>query len=219
MRHAALLLSATIALATGCTPQRPPRIAVSTQPEVPDNWHMRLTSVDRSAIDRLPTVWARARADLPRRAQVAVAAEGPLLDPAVALPKAELSPGLYYCRLMRFGGRAGFASFKPDFCTVVVTPEGTAFNKQSGTIQPRGWLFTQNDTRQVFLGALAPVRGGSVPAYGNSPATNVTGVVERVSPFRWRLTLARAAGGALLDVYELVPVTPKVPGSVPAVSG
>ncbi|RZM36073.1 MAG: DUF4893 domain-containing protein, partial [Sphingomonas sp.] len=36
---------------------------------------------------------------------------------------------------------------------------------------------------------------------------------------RWRMVLSRAGGGALLDVYELVPVTPKVPGAMPAVAG
>ena len=46
---------------------------------------------------------------------------------------------------------------------------------------------------------------------------DVAGVIERVSPFRWRLVLTRAGKGALLDVYELVPVTPEVPGAAPAV--
>ncbi|MET4665624.1 DUF4893 domain-containing protein [Sphingomonas sp. PvP056] len=220
MRNAMLLLSTMIVLATGCTPvQEEPQISVGAQPDVPTNWHMRVTATDRNAIDRLPMAWSRARAAVPRRARAAVAAEGVLLDPAVALPKAELPPGLYYCRLLRFGGRAGFATFKPDFCTVVVNADGTAFNKQSGTTQPRGWLFTQNDTRQVFLGTFPPERGGAAPAYGVDPLANVAGVVERVSGFRWRMVLSRAGGGALLDVYELVPVTPKVPGAMPAVAG
>jgi len=219
MRNA-MLLSAVVVLAAGCTPEPTrPRITVGEQPEVPTSWHMRVTATDRAAIDRLPMAWSRARAAIPRRARAAVAAEGILLDPDVALPRAELPPGLYYCRLLRFGGRAGFATFKPDFCTVVVSADGTAFNKQSGTTQPRGWLFAQNDTRQVFLGALQPQRGGSAPAYGVDPLANVAGVVERVSGFRWRMVLTRAGNGALLDVYELVPVTPKVPGAVPAVAG
>jgi len=219
MRNAVFLVSATLILSTACTPQERPRIAVAAQPDVPTSWHMRVSAADRAAIERLPSAWSRAHALVPRRARTALAAEGALLDPTVALPRAELPPGLYYCRLLRFGGRAGFARFKPDFCTVVVNADGMAFNKQSGTTQPRGWLFAQNDTRQVFLGALQPVRGGPAPAYGANPASNVAGVVERVSAFRWRMTLTRAGAGALLDLYELVPVTPKVPGSVPAVAG
>ena len=34
---------------------------------------------------------------------------------------------------------------------------------------------------------------------------------------RWRLVLTQAGNGALLDIYELVPVTPLVPGAKPAV--
>ncbi len=216
MRIITMLLFAGVALG-GCAPH--PRLAVATQPDIPTDWHMRLTPVDRAAIDQLDTTWSRARAAVPRRMRGAYAAEGPLVDPAIALPKPDLPPGLYYCRLVRFGGHAGFATAKPDFCTVVATADGVAFNKQSGVSQPRGWLFDHNDTRAVFLGAFLPVRGGAAPAYGANPALNVAAVVERVSAFRWRMVMTRAGNGALLDLYELVPVTPKVPGSVPAVAG
>ena len=217
MRIATLLAVGTLLLAAGCAKQM--HVAVASQPDVPNNWHTRITSVDRGAIDQLGAVWAKARAAVPRRSRVAFAAEGPLVDPTVALAKPQLPPGLYYCRLVRLGGRTGFATFKPDFCTVVANADGMAFNKQSGSVQPRGWLFEHNDTREVFLGALQPLRGGAAPAYGANPAANVAGVVERVSAFRWRMVLTHAGGGALLDVYELVPVTPKVPGAVPAVAG
>ncbi len=216
MRIFTMLLFAALGLG-GCAQQT--HLAVATQPDVPDNWHMRVTPTDRTAIDQLGVTWTKARAAVPRRARAALAAEGPLLDPTIALPKPELPPGLYYCRLLRFGGRAGFATSKPDFCTVVANAAGVAFNKQSGASQPRGWLFAHNDTRSVFLGAFQPARGGAAPAYGANPALSVAGVVERVSGFRWRMAMTRAGGGAVLDVYELVPVTPKVPGSVPAVAG
>lgn len=212
-----LLFAGALIFASGCAHQM--QVAVATQPEVPTNWHMRITPSDRAAIDQLGATWAGARAAVPRRARAAFAAEGALVDPVVALPKAELPPGLYYCRLVRFGGRRGFEAFKPDFCTVVAADAGMAFNKQSGTAQPRGWLFEHSETRHVFLGAFQPSRGGAAPAYGANPGLNVAGVVERVAAFRWRMALTRAGGGALLDVYELVPVTPKVPGSVPAVAG
>ncbi len=217
MRSVPVLLFAMMMLSAGCA--RQVHVSVATQPEVPTNWHMRISPTDRAAIDQLDATWARARAAVPRRARAAVAAEGALVDPAVALAKAALPPGLYYCRLLRFGGRKGFETFKPDFCTVVAATEGVAFNKQSGASQPRGWLFEHSETRHVFLGAFQPSRGEAAPAYGANPALNVAGVVERVSAFRWRMTLTRAGGGAVLDLYELVPVTPKVPGSVPAVAG
>jgi hypothetical protein len=216
MRIIMLLFFAAACLG-GCASQ--PRLAVASQPDVPTDWHMRLSLADRAAIDQLDATWHRARVAVPRRMRAAYAAEGPLVDPAVALPKPDLPPGLYYCRLIRFGGRAGFATAKPDFCTVVANADGVAFNKQSGASQPRGWLFGHNDTRGVFLGAFLPAHGGVAPAYGANPALNVAAVIERVSAFRWRMVMTRAGNGAVLDLYELVPVTPKVPGSVPAVAG
>ena len=217
MRSVAMLLFAATILTSGCA--RQVRIAVASQPDVPRNWQMQMRRDDRDAIDRLPTTWAKARAAVPRKGRIALAREGALVEPAVALARPELPPGLYYCRLVRFGGRAGFATFKPDFCTVVADAGGSAFNKQSGTSQPRGWLFGYNQTRMVFLGAFQPATGAAVPAYGADPALSVAGVVERVSAFRWRMVMTRAGGGGMLDLYELVPVTPKVPGSVPAVAG
>lgn len=217
MRSVPMLLFAAMMMSGGCA--RQVRIAVASQPDVPRNWHMQLSQNDRAAIDRLPETWAKARAAVPRRVRMALAREGPLVDPAVALGKPTLPPGLYYCRLVRFGGRAGFATFKPDFCTVVANADGSAFNKQSGPSQPRGWLFSHNETREVFLGAFPATTGAAAPAYGADPALSVAGVVERVSAFRWRMTMTRAGGGGILDVYELVPVTPRVPGSVPAVAG
>lgn len=69
-----------------------------------------------------------------------------------------------------------------------------------------------------IAGSLRPSADRSAAAYGTDFTRDVAGVVERVGAFRWRLVLTRA-GVATLDIYELVPVTPRVPGAVPAVPG
>lgn len=220
MRRAALLLALSLPPLAGCairsTP--PPATAASVTVGVePQGWETSATPAGRASIAALPALWDRARAAVPRRLAAKLKQEGPLVEPGAALEAPTLPPGPYHCRLVRFGGRAGLASFAPDFCYVEVSKDSLAFTKQTGTNLPSGWLFPDTDHRQVFLGTFkAP---GTAPAarYGDDPARDVAGVVERVAPFRWRLVLTRAGQGAMLDVYELVPVTPIVPGATLAV--
>ena len=221
MRHGLLMLvCGTLALG-GCATDRLHNrsVALVTDPAaaVPPRWETLITVRDGARLDALSQEWKKARAAIPPRLQAKLAQEGPLLDPAGALDLPTLPPGPYYCRLVRLGGRAGLATYKPDFCTVDGTTRSLAFTKQSGSILPGGWLFPDTDKRQVFLGSFRASAGKSAAAYGTDAASDVAGVVERVGSFRWRLVLTRAGGGAALDIYELVPVTPKVPGAVPAV--
>ncbi len=213
MRRAVFALVLSPIVAGGCATR--PLAVVEIEPVVqvaePKEWERTVTSADRAKLAALPDQWRRARASVPRRASKKLAAEGPLVDPAIALDLPTPPPGPYHCRLVRFGGRAGLATFPPDFCYVETSGGGLSFTKQTGGNLPRGWLYEDTPKREVFLGTTGPGR------YGDDPARDVTGVVERVSPFRWRLVLTRAGQGALLDVYELVPVTPEVPGAKPAV--
>ena len=222
MRRAAPLLAYSMLALAGCAsaPVVPP--VVATAPAVtigsePAGWDVTASASDRQRIAALPATWARARAAVPRRQAAKLKAEGALVDPAAALEAPTLPPGPYHCRLVRFGGRAGFASYAPDFCYVEVEKDSLAFTKQTGTNLPVGWLFPDTHTRQIFLGSFKRPGEAAAPAYGDRPAQDVAGVVERVAPFRWRLVLTQAGNGAMLDIYELVPVTPLVPGAKPAV--
>ena len=212
---ATCLLSLTLG---ACVTRPVPPIAVVEAPAPePTGWRAIVSSEDRTRLAMLPTMWTRARAAVPRRLQGKLRAETELVDPAAAQALPAPPPGPYRCRLIRFGGRAGFASFPPDFCYVDGSAEGLSFTKQTGENLPGGWLHADTPTRYVFLGATPRPGTKGVPRYGDDPARDVAGVVERVSPFRWRLVLARPGRGAILDVYELVPVTPEVPGATPAV--
>lgn len=222
MRRAAPPLACALLALAGCAsaPVTPPPAPVSSAVTVgsePTAWDVVVTPADKQRIAGLPAIWAKARGAVPRRLAAKLKAEGALVDPAAALEAPTLPPGPYHCRLVRFGGRAGFASYAPDFCYVEVEKDSLAFTKQTGTNLPVGWLYPDTNRRQVFIGSFKRPGESAAPAYGDSPAQDVAGVVERVAPFRWRLVLTQAGKGAMLDIYELVPVTPLVPGAKPAV--
>jgi hypothetical protein len=211
------VMSLALAACAHGTPQSAHAVtAVEVAPQ-PTGWRAIASEADQARIADLPHLWTRALAAVPRRAQAKLRAETKLVDPAAALELPAPPPGPYRCRLLRFGGPAGFQTFAPDFCYVDGDDKGVSFTKQTGTNLPGGWLHADTPTRQVFLGSLPKPGVTGVPGYGDDPARDMVGVVERVSPFRWRLVLTRAGRGALLDVYELVPVTPEVPGAARAV--
>lgn len=218
MRRLAFAIAMSSLPLAGCV-SRPvtPVITVKTPEPEPTGWRALASAEDRTRLAMLPMMWARARAAVPRRLQAKLRGETELVDPAAALELPAPPPGPYRCRLLRFGGRAGFASFPPDFCYVDGGAEGLSFTKQTGENLPGGWLHEDTPKRHIFLGATPKAGAKGVPRYGDDPARDVAGVVERVSPFRWRLVLARPGRGSVLDLYELVPVTPEVPGATPAV--
>jgi hypothetical protein len=139
---------------------------------------------------------------------VQIRAEGALLDRGATLARAALPPGSYRCRLLRLGGRRGLTVFPSYFCHVGVEGELLSFTKQTGSERPGGYLWSDGDRRMVFLGALAAPGQSAPPAYGEDPASDVAGIVERVGDFRYRLVMPRPSGGAIIDVLELVPALP-----------
>lgn len=213
MRRAVMPLA--LLFVSGCA-ARPHPVATVTSTAVDEAWRGIATQADQDRIAALPSLWSRARAAVPRAGRARLAAEGALVLPDAALDAPALPPGPYHCRLIRFGGRAGIASFTPDFCYVEVHGATVSFTKQTGENLPQGWLYPDTARRQVFLGTFRN-KSGATAKYGTDPAHDVAGLVERVSPFRWRLTLVRSGSTGMLDVYELVPVTPEVPGAKAAV--
>ena len=225
MRRAAIITFTLLPLLAACatTGVRGPVAVVTVEQPA---WSIVASAQDHARLDQLPADFAKARAAVPRSRAARVAGEGALVDPAAAQLLPDLPPGPYYCRLVRFGGKAQFATYKPDFCYVEAGPGAggkgrVAFTKQTanqpGGTLPEGWIYPDDERRQVFLGATRRKGEPGGRRYGDNPDQNVAGVVERVSPFRWRLVLTRAEGGGTLDMYELVPVAPRVPGATAAV--
>lgn len=219
MVRAAFALASISLVLTGCAVKTPrPATAVVVEPGAPEptGWKALATPIDQQRLALIPWLWPRALDSVPARLRSRVKAEGALLEAGAAQELPAPPPGPYRCRLIRLGGRSGYQAFPPDFCYVEGDNAKLSFTKQTGSTLPGGWIHPDEARRLVFLGAL-PLRGEKdVPLYGAHPAQDVAGVVERVSPFRWRMVLPRAGRGAVLDLYELVPVPPEVPGATPA---
>lgn len=178
---------------------------------IPTDWRNVATPADRDRVERVGEAWAPALA----RARAGgfadeIKAEGPLLDPQAALPRAAPSPGSYRCRMLKLGGSIGFRAFPPYFCYVEAEGPLLILDKQTGSERPAGRVWNDGDEQLVFLGALELGNEDTPPAYGARPERDMAGVVQRVGPFRWRLVVPATRPGASLDVLELVPA-PQAP--------
>lgn len=221
MRRAAMILFALTPALVACTTtgaRKHPAAIATLEPQ--RQWAGLASAEDQARLSELQELFVKARAAVPRNRARLVDAETALVDPTAAQLLPELPPGPYHCRLVRFGGKARFATFKPDFCYVEAGKGNLSFTKQTanqGGSLPQGWIYPDGERRQVFLGANRRKGEAEGRRYGDDPNRDLIGVVERVSPFRWRLVLAQAGGGGTLDLYELVPVTPQVPGATAAI--
>ncbi len=195
-------------LLAGCAavhprPAPPPARVEMVEDPIPVTWKSVATDADQERLGRAGEAWRQGLAAA-GRFRTAIRAEGPLLEPQVALPRAMPSPGPYHCRVIKLGGRPAFAAFKPFDCFVEAEGELLTMMKAGGTQRPAGRLWAENDTRQIFLGALSDA-GQAPPPYGEDAKRDVAGILERVEPFRWRLAVPFPQDGAILDIYELTP--------------
>jgi len=206
-----MVLGAGLLALGACSHAPRPVVRVEPAPAAPGKaWSAIASAADAERIAGVADLWTRARAAVPARLRTRLQAEGALAEPGAALALPTPPPGPYRCRLVRFGGRAGLRSFAPDFCYIDGDASALSFTKQTGTVLPGGWLHPDTATRLVFLGAVPRAGEAKAPGYGIAPAQDVAGVVERVAPFRWRMVMLRGGRDAVLDVYEMVPVTPAI---------
>lgn len=217
----ALALSACAAGQSGIEP-----IARVDAPQPDPAWRAEVTAQDAARITALPATWQAALSAVPRRYAPMVAKEGDLMVPDAGREHPAPPPGSYRCRLVKIGPAARreppVRSFPDFFCYVRAEANGgLSFAKQTGTELPGGWLHPDNDRRLVLVGARQHEAGETKLAYGAEPERDVIGVVERIGPFRWRLTLPWREGRPGLDLYEMTPVPveqqaeePRVPSDV-----
>jgi hypothetical protein len=212
----ALLLVPALALAlAGCVTRPAPRSPVTitaAPPTKADVWQRIASTADVDRIARIAEAWraglAEARA---HGGNDDIRKEGRLLAPDAAAPRPAPTPGSYSCRLVKLGSakpRApAFERFKPFFCYVQVEGDLLTIVKQTGSQRPAGRLWEDDvPTRLVYLGSLALGEEDQPKAYGEDPARDMAGVVERIAPFVWRLVIPFPRNNAKLDVYELTPV-------------
>lgn len=203
--------AAALLLLSACQTAAPPPPNLAAHAPGDDSWQGAIREPDQSRLARLSDAWTQGLAEARARGFARqIDAEGPLLAPAGALPRAALPPGSYRCRVIRLGAgprRAAFTAYPSYFCYVGVDDALLSFTKQTGSERPAGFIWADGDTRGVFLGAM--MEGEQAQrAYGQDPARDLVGVAERVAPFRYRLVFPWPQGGAKLDVMELVPVVP-----------
>lgn len=203
---ALLLLLSGCAWFRGKGPPPPAASVELIEDPVPLDWRQVITPADRDRLDRFEQAWTAGLAAA-ARFRSAIAAEGPLLDPAQALPRAAPSPGPYLCRVIKLGGRPAFQIFKAFTCFVEAEGELLTMVKADGSRRPAGRLWPDGDNRMIFLGADGI--GASPPPYGDDAGRDVAGRLERIEPFRWRLAVPYPHGGReVLEIYELVPLIP-----------
>lgn len=205
---AALLLLAACAR-TGGAP--PPRAVGFVEMSSEEGWRGVASAGDAAAIAALPATFAAALAAA-RAAGFGrqIEAEGALLEPAAALPRAAPAPGSYRCRVLAFGqGRRAFVRHREFFCHVGVNDGQLSLTKQTGSDRPGGYLWeTQDDSRLVFLGGIALGREDAPPAYGERPERDFVGILQRWDDFRYRLLVPEREGWKL-QVIELVAAPPE----------
>lgn len=209
-----LALLVGIGLLGGCQSRDPapvssPAPVQTVRPQA--EWRNIVQAADFDRLQRLGVAWEQAIGSIRGTANLRrLRAEGPLLNPTAALPRASLPPGNYRCRHIRFSpaarGRASFTTSGPFFCFVGVEGRGTSLTKQTGPERPGGYVYEdENELRQIFIGAAARGREQVPPAYGDKPERDLVGVVERVDSFRYRIVVPWPRSGGTLDVYELIP--------------
>lgn len=196
----------------GCkTPPPAPDVArpVVLVEEEP-GWQQAAAEEDVDRVSRLSQAWSEALADARRAGFTrAVTGEGQLLVPDAALPRPAPSPGSYKCRVLKLGaaGRRGraFQVFGDQFCYVGVDGDSLTLTKQTGSDRPGGFLWDDKGPRMIFLGANAPSGETAPPAYGEKAERNVAGVLERIGPLRFRLTIPWPREQAKLIVIDMTP--------------
>lgn len=215
-------MAAVLSLAlSGCQTQAKPEVVAiaEVEAEPQEGWRGVAAREDRVKIDALTEAWSDALDQARSRGfRSALSSEGPLLDPAAALPRPEPAPGNYMCRVVRIGAETSrgpvFQAFRSFFCHVGVNEAGQlSITKQTGSERPAGYLFpdTGETPRMVFLGSLALGTEDAPLPYGEDPARDMAGVFERVAPMRYRLVIPQPRGTAKLDVIELVPAPVQAP--------
>ncbi|MCF8707725.1 DUF4893 domain-containing protein [Rhizorhapis sp. SPR117] len=215
---AAMTLAMTLSACTTVVGQAEPETA-SANVDVVEvdpiaDWRTVISPADMARLNGLDTAWKEGLSQARDAGFIkAIEAEGALLEPGAALPRAAPPPGPYECRVIKLGhpdGEKGvdFMAYKSFFCHIEAEADRLWIVKQTGSQRPAGRIWPERDDRQVFLGAMELGEEKEPPAYGDDPERDLAGYVERVGAFQWRIVIPSPRQESRLDVFELVPITP-----------
>lgn len=225
------VLTAGLAACANAPKEKPRPVSASAvvEPAKKDpiaDWQGIISNLDLARLQKVDQAWTEALSQARRSGYAkAIEKEGALLEPGAALPRAAPPPGPYVCRVIKLGHppetRKGldFIAYKDFACHVEAEADRLWIVKQTGSQRPAGRIWRDRDDRYVFLGAMELGNEKEPPAYGDDPARDLAGYVERVDAFRWRIVIPYPHYESRLDVFELVPITPMARGVPRPVGG
>jgi hypothetical protein len=174
------------------------------------DWRSIATPHDRERLRNWRGAWMEAV----RKAQAsghaaALAREGALLQPDLAIDWRNPPPGYYRCRVVKIGGKSAgmldYVSYPPFSCRIRQEGELMSFTKLTGSQRPIGHFLPYVGQRMVFLGTMQLGDEHRARQYGRDRERDMAGVVERIGERRWRLVLPYPAFESTIDIVELVP--------------
>jgi hypothetical protein len=174
------------------------------------DWRRDATRQDNDRVDRLAGAWTSALKAAKRSNGAEVRSLGVLADPKAGLENPEPAPGLYRCRTIKLGDKAGFGlpyvAYGWFRCHIELSSGGDlTLRKLTGSQRTSGHLYPMNRKRLAYLGAEAWGDGEGPLAYGENPERDQAGVFDRIGPQRYRLVLPWPKYESELDIIELVP--------------
>jgi hypothetical protein len=174
----------------------------------PKDWRTVATPADRGRLRGWRGAWVDSLAEVDPRE---IAKEPELFDPDRSLTNAVPPSGAYRCRTFTLGARGGigptFAASAAFACRIDGGDGGDVVSlvKLDGSQRPVGTIFTDTDTRAVFLGTMELGDEKRPMRYGRDANRDMAGLIERIGPRRWRVVLPYPRFESTLDVVELVP--------------
>jgi hypothetical protein len=184
-----------------------PRLAQAAPPD----WRTIATEHDRDRLREWRTAWIEAIRKVDASGQrIALAREGALLQPDVAVEWRDPPPGEYSCRVIKMGakqpGLLDYVAYPAFNCRIRQEQGMMSFAKLTGSQRPIGHLLPFNgQQRMVFLGTLQLGDERRSLEYGHDRERDMAGIVERIGERRWRLVLPYPAFESTIDILELVP--------------
>ncbi|WP_448659773.1 DUF4893 domain-containing protein [Sphingomonas sp. CJ99] len=220
MRHPILsaLIPPALALSalTGCTSRDRLQVPESVSAVVPAGaeqgmvWRAIATPDDRTRLRKWRATWMEVLDSVRPAAASALAAEGALFDPDLAVEMPLPPSGQYRCRWFKLGtqGRATdpFSQLPAQQCTLWRDGDHGGIRFEDGAQRPIAMLLPENSARAMVLGSLM-LADETVPhAYGRDPLRDLAGYIERIGEARWRIVLPRPRFESQLDIIEIAPV-------------
>jgi len=205
-RLAAMLM---LAIAAPAAAQEDPARCAAADPAA--QWRSAASEDDRRRLRSWRRAWTEALAKAQAEHGPAVTAEGALLRPDAALPRATPPPGPYRCRTIKVGaqgeGGLDFIAYPWFECRIAAEGGELRLEKLTGSQRPVGRLLADTDRRMIFLGTLVLSDEQRALRYGEDRERDMAGILERIGDSRWRLVFPYPRFESTLDVIELVPAS------------